>query len=319
MVILTGGAGFIGSCLLKKLNDNDITDVMVVDRLGTGEKWKNLVGKRFNSFVHADQFRLELELIEPDEIDAIIHLGACTSTMEKNADYLIDNNFNYTKDLAIFAAANEIRFIYASSAATYGDGSKGYSDDHYTLRPLNMYGLSKHLFDLWVLENAYYESFTGLKFFNVFGPNEYHKGDMASMIYKAYEQIRTSGKVKLFKSNSPEYPDGGQMRDFIYVKDVVEVIWNILQDETFSGIYNLGTGQPHSWNQLMEQVFKAMNREPNIEYIDMPDSLSSQYQNYTCANMAKLGRTGCNIEFSSLENSVGDYVNNYLLQEWKHF
>ncbi|MFH1051579.1 MAG: ADP-glyceromanno-heptose 6-epimerase [bacterium] len=320
MLVLTGGAGFIGSCLLKKLNDEGISEIIVVDRLGEADKWKNLVGKKFARFIHKDNFLEQLFDSALDEsLEAIIHLGACSTTTERDADYIFENNLNYSIELATYAAENNIRFIYASSAATYGDGSHGYSEaNSEELRPMNVYGLSKHFFDRWVIDHELESTFTGLKFFNVFGPNEYHKGEMASMIYKSFSQIENLGKVHLFKSNSPDFKDGEQKRDFIYVKDAVEVLWKILTINKFSGIYNLGTGNARTWNDLVDSVFHALGKEPKIEYIDMPESLSNQYQNFTQADMKKLNRSKAKFKFDSLENNIEDYVKNYLIKEWKY-
>ena len=320
MIVLTGGAGFIGSCVLQKLNENNLSDIIVVDHLGFGLKWKNLVGKKFHSYIHKDKFLLELKGRRyDDEIDNIIHLGACADTTETNSDYIIENNLNYSKELALYSQRKNIGFLYASSAATYGNGEFGYSDLEFDkLKPLNPYGLSKHLFDLWLMDNGLDKLFTGLKFFNVFGPNEFHKGDMASMIYKSFNQINSSGKVKLFKSNHPDYKDGEQMRDFIYVKDVVEVIWKIFNRTDVHGIYNLGTGHARSWNDLVNAAFSALNKKVNIEYIDMPSSLANQYQNFTQANMSKLNDTNCSISYSSLEESIKDYIQNYLMAVWRY-
>lgn len=316
MIILTGAAGFIGSCFLEKLNEQGIRDVIVVDRLGHGNKWKNLVGKRFHEFIHKEHFRDMLTLNILDyEIEAIVHFGACSATTESDADYLMDNNYTYSVHLAEFARENDIRFIYASSAATYGLGENGYSDNRFNaLKPLNMYGLSKHLFDQWVIDNKLDKTFTGLKFFNVFGPNEYHKGDMSSMVYKAFNQIKSTGKVKLFKSNHPDYKDGEQMRDFVYVKDCVEVLWKIFDTPDFSGIYNLGTGLARNWNDLANAVFQAMDKPVNIEYVEMPESLQGQYQNFTQAEMQKLKDKCPDVKFGTLEDSIEDYVKNYLLK-----
>jgi ADP-L-glycero-D-manno-heptose 6-epimerase len=317
MVVITGGAGFIGSCLVRFLNDKGIADILVVDHLGKSEKWKNLIGKKFIDYVPKEVFREKLAAGEyENKIDSIFHLGACSSTTETNADYLFDNNYKYSIELAEYAAERHIRFIYASSAATYGDGSRGYSDKTFdTLRPLNCYGFTKHLFDLWVIENGLDNTFTGLKFFNVFGPNEYHKGDMASMAFKSYHQIKNTGKVKLFKSNIPAYGDGGQMRDFIYVKDAVEVVWKIYNEKNLGGIFNLGTGKPRKWNELASAVFAALGLEPDIEYIEMPEKLENQYQNYTAAEMEKLSVAGIKHDFMELTDSVNDYIKNHLDSE----
>jgi ADP-L-glycero-D-manno-heptose 6-epimerase len=320
MIILTGGAGFIGSAFLSKLNQEGKKNVLVVDHLGKSPKWKNLVGKDYSAFVNKNTFSLNLSsgVYAPHDIECIIHMGACTVTTENDADYVIDNNLNYSMELAQFALLNNVRFIYASSAATYGNGEFGYSDDDYDdLRPLNVYGYSKHQFDKWVLANDLDKSFTGLKFFNVFGPNEYHKDDMASMVYKSYNQIKDTGKVRLFKSNHPDFKDGEQMRDFIYVKDVVDALWKIYLNKDISGIYNLGTGKARTWNDLASSVFSALGKKKNIEYIEMPQNLLKQYQNFTQAEMDKLHDV-IDIDFSSLEDSINDYVNKYLENDWQY-
>ncbi len=322
MIIVTGGAGFIGSALVWKLNAEGIHDIVIVDRLGTSSKWKNLVNLRYEDYLHKDEF---LSLVHrnavPFEVDALVHMGACSSTTERDADFLWANNFAYTRALAKWSLLHSVRFLYASSAATYGDGSLGFSDDHEKiagLKPINMYGYSKQLFDLWVLREKLEDTMAGIKFFNVFGPNEYHKGDMASVIFKAYHQILETGKVRLFKSHLPEYADGGQMRDFVYVKDCVDVLWWLLQNRQVNGIFNLGTGKARTWNDLIAAVFAAMGRERNIEYIDMPESLRGQYQYFTQADMAKLQTVRCPVAFSSLEDSARDYVVNHLQQTDPH-
>jgi ADP-L-glycero-D-manno-heptose 6-epimerase len=321
MIILTGGAGFIGSCFLNKLNENGIMDAVVVDHLGDGEKWRNLLGKSFSAFVHKTKFREDLRggVYDNLKIDYIVHLGACSKTTERDADYIMDNNLNYSIELAEFALKRGIRFMYASSAATYGDGKNGYSDLIFDeLSPLNAYGLSKHLFDMWIIRNKAQDKVTGFKYFNVFGPNEYHKSEMTSMIFKSFNQIKETGKVKLFKSNHPDYSDGGQMRDFVYVKDVIEIMWNCLESkENIGGIYNLGASVARSWNELANAVFAALSLTPKIEYIDMPNSLKKQYQNYTKADMTKLEKVGLRHNFYTLEESVKDYVCNYLDQNYK--
>jgi ADP-L-glycero-D-manno-heptose 6-epimerase len=319
MIVVTGGAGFIGSCLISKLNAEKRSDIIVVDHLGKENKWVNLSGKRFSRYYHKDDFRIDLYGDAFDDIDTIVHLGACSATTERNADYIMDNNLNYTVDLAEYALRNDIRFIYASSAATYGNGMDGYSDKEiYGLRPLNAYGLSKQLFDQWADQQGVLGRMAGIKFFNVFGPNEYHKGSMSSMVYKSFNQIKETGKVGLFKSNDPNYPDGGQMRDFIYVKDCVDVMMKMIDNKKINGIYNLGTGKARTWNSLIESVFQAMGLPTNIEYVEMPDLLKNQYQNFTEADMDKSTKTFGGIKFKSLEESVKDYVQNYLLKEWQY-
>ncbi len=292
MIIVTGGAGFIGSAFVWKLNQEGIEDIVVVDRLGKTDKWKNLVNLRFVNYIHKDEF---YDLIYNDtlsfEVEAIIHMGACSSTTERDADYLWQNNFAYTGQLAEWALERNIRFIYASSAATYGDGKQGFSDDHSKiseLKPINMYGYSKQVFDLRVLRHSWENKIAGIKFFNVFGPNEYHKGDMTSVIFKAFNQIKETGKVRLFKSYLPQYPDGGQMRDFVYVKDCIDVLWWLFKNQDVNGIFNLGTGKARTWNDLISAVFAAMGTRQKIEYIEMPEPIRNQYQYFTQAEMDKL-------------------------------
>lgn len=322
MIIVTGGAGFIGSAFVWKLNQEGIEDIVIVDRLGTTDKWKNLVNLRFVNYIHKDDF---FEMIYNDtlsfEVEAIIHMGACSSTTERDADYLWQNNFVYTGQLAEWAIERNIRFIYASSAATYGDGKQGFPDDHSkinTLKPINMYGYSKQVFDLRVLKHSWEEKIAGIKFFNVFGPNEYHKSDMTSVIFKAFHQIKETGKVRLFKSYKPEYRDGGQMRDFVYVKDCINVLWWLYKNQDVNGIFNLGTGKARTWNDLISSVFTAMVTKQRIEYMEMPEGLRNQYQYFTQAEMDKLKSAGCPVNFSSLEDSVRDYVVNYLQKEDPH-
>ncbi|HYA15598.1 MAG TPA: ADP-glyceromanno-heptose 6-epimerase [Syntrophales bacterium] len=316
MIIITGGAGFIGSAFVWKLNTEGIKDIIIVDELGQTDKWKNLVNRRYAEYIHKDVFlRMLRNEQAPFQPKAIIHMGACSSTTERNADYLMDNNYHYTCRLAEWALARGVRFIYASSAATYGDGSKGFSDENAvteTLHPINMYGYSKQLFDLWVLRNKVENKMVGIKFFNVFGPNEYHKGDMRSVVHKAFEQIRDTGKVRLFKSYKPEYADGGQMRDFVFVKDCVDIMWWLFEHPEVKGIFNLGTGQARTWNDLIHAVFSAMNIRPKIEYFDMPPDIRGQYQYFTESKMDKLCATGCPVTFHPLEEAVRDYVVNYL-------
>ncbi|MBN2178789.1 MAG: ADP-glyceromanno-heptose 6-epimerase [Deltaproteobacteria bacterium] len=316
MIIVTGGAGFIGSAIVWKLNNEGIDDIIVVDDLGTSEKWKNLVNLRYNDYIHMDDFLdMVLEDDVPFSVSGIIHMGACSSTTERDADYLMENNYRYSVNLADWAVKRAVRFIYASSAATYGNGSLGFSDDAdvmAALKPINMYGYSKQLFDLWVMRNKLETKMAGIKFFNVFGPNEYHKGDMRSVIHKSFGQIAETGKVRLFKSHRPEYGDGEQKRDFVYVKDCVDVLWWFLQNREVNGIFNLGTGKARTWNDLVKAVFSATGRDPEIEYVDMPESIRDQYQYFTEARMDKLRLTRCPLSFHSLEDAVADYVKKYL-------
>jgi ADP-L-glycero-D-manno-heptose 6-epimerase len=319
MYVVTGGAGFIGSALVWKLNQQDVTDVLIVDDLGRGEKWKNLVNLRYADYLHKAAF---LHLLEQGklgpEVEAILHMGACSSTTETDAEYLMENNYRYTQILARFCLQNDIRFIYASSAATYGDGSHGFDDDPTAmdgLKPLNMYGYSKQLFDLWALRTGVADRMVGLKFFNVFGPNEYHKADMMSVVCKAFRQIGETGRLRLFRSHRPDYADGEQSRDFVYIKDCVDVVWWLLKNRDVNGIFNLGRGEAKSWNELAQAVFAAMDRPVNIEYIDMPEAIREKYQYYTKAGMERLRTLGCPVTFSSLEDGVADYVRTYLMTE----
>ncbi len=311
MIILTGGAGFIGSCFLRKLNEAGIDDIIVVDHLDDSEKWKNLIGKRFRDYVQKDDF---LRMVEEHKLPKpafVIHMGACSSTTLTDADYYVKNNYEYSKILAEWTLAQKAPFLYASSAATYGDGSFGYSDSDENarrLRPLNMYGYSKHLFDLWVLNNGLAGKVTGLKFFNVFGPNEYHKEDMRSVICKAFPRVRDEGRISLFKSYREDYADGEQKRDFIYVKDAVEVMYYFFCNSKKTGIFNLGTGQARSWNDIARAMFTPVEKKPVIEYIDMPETLRKKYQYFTQADMSKLREAGCEFKFRVLENAVRDYV-----------
>ncbi|MCX8106645.1 MAG: ADP-glyceromanno-heptose 6-epimerase [Ignavibacterium album] len=318
MIIVTGGAGFIGSAIVWRLNSLGNDNIIIVDELGTTEKWKNLVGLKFQEFIHKDDF---ISAVVEDTIEfpieAIIHMGANSSTTEKNADHLFSNNYLYTQELAKYCLSKNIRFIYASSAATYGDGSLGFDDDESkleTLRPLNMYGYSKQLFDLWAKRNKVLDKIVGIKYFNVYGPNEYHKGDMRSVVHKAFEQVRDTGKVRLFKSLNPNYKDGEQMRDFVYVKDAVDMTLHFLEHRDKNGIYNVGSGKARTWIDLVTALFKAVGKPVNIEFIDLPENLKEKYQYFTEANLAKIKSAGYNKPITSLEDGVNDYVKNYLLK-----
>jgi ADP-L-glycero-D-manno-heptose 6-epimerase len=311
MIILTGGAGFIGSCFLWRLNQEGITDIIIVDELDSSEKWKNLSGKKFKDYLQKDEF---LNYVESDKFPrpkTIVHMGACSSTTNIDADYFIRNNYNYSKKLALWSLKKKAAFIYASSAATYGRGEFGYDDDTETLfklRPLNMYGYSKHMFDLWLVNNNLLKTATGLKFFNVFGPNEYHKGPMQSLVCKKFPQLNREGKITLFKSYDPNYKDGEQKRDFIYIKDAVEVMYYFLVNPAKKGIFNLGTGLGRTWNDLAVAMFNSWDKKPRIEYIEMPDYLRPKYQYFTEANINKLRSAGYLREFTPLEEAVSDYI-----------
>jgi ADP-L-glycero-D-manno-heptose 6-epimerase len=319
MIIVTGGAGFIGSALIAELNARQITDILVVDRLGTNGKWKNLRNLSFADYVEKTDL---LEMVIAGKLDspveAVFHLGACSDTTEPDASYLIKNNYEYTKLLAQWATNANVRFIYASSAATYGDGSAGFEDDEEnieTLCPLNMYGYSKHAFDLWARRTGLLSKIVGLKYFNVFGPNEYHKDHMRSFIVKAFEQINAEGTVRLFKSHEGDYADGEQVRDFVYIKDAADMTLFFLDNPHLSGLYNVGTGEARTWNDLVIAVFVAMGKKPNIEYIDMPDSIRNQYQYFTQADMSKLRSAGYDRQITPLEDAIKDYVQTYLQED----
>jgi ADP-L-glycero-D-manno-heptose 6-epimerase len=319
--IVTGGAGFIGSCIVKELNRNGYTDIIIVDNLGITEKWKNLVDLKYRSFIHKTELRSRLTELE--DTDLVIHMGACSATTEKDADYLMDNNFIYSKVLFDWCVQNNIRIIYASSAATYGDGELGYDDDEQkidNLNPLNMYGYTKKLFDQYVLkQKKKTPQWVGLKFFNVFGPNEYHKGRMSSVVYHAFNQITETGKMKLFRSYKPEYKDGEQMRDFIYIKDVCKVINFFIENNNVSGIFNCGTGKARTFYDLVAATFNAMKMDIKIEFIPMPDDLIEKYQYFTQSSMKKLKGAGYEKEFMTLEEGVFDYVQEHLMKNFKHY
>ncbi len=315
LTVVTGAAGLIGSGVVRYLNDLGRTNLILVDELDHPDKFKNLQGKKYQTLLPISGLFNWLEGRE-SEISAFIHLGACSDTLQQDEGYLLDNNTRYTQKLAEYALKNGQRFIYASSAATYGDGSKGFSDTHDLLdqlEPLNLYGKSKHLFDLWAKKEGVLDQLVGLKYFNVFGPNENHKGRMASMVYKMIPVIQKEGVIRLFKSSEPEkFPDGGQCRDFIYVKDAVEMTCDFLNDNR-AGIFNIGRGEPTTWNQLASGVFKALNKPLNIQYIDMPADLVLQYQNYTCADMKKYSQDKeLNFRYDT-EKAVEDYVQNHIL------
>lgn len=317
-IVVTGGAGFIGSGVIRHLNDCGHTNIVVVDELGTTEKWKNLVKKVFVDVLDKNQFFQWLEG-RHDEIGSFIHLGACSSTVETDAAYLLDNNYRFSIRLAEYAFKHDKRFIYASSAATYGDGSEGFLDDEAnldSLSPMNMYGLSKHLFDLWLKRHGLLNKAVGLKYFNVFGPNEYHKGRMASAITHILPTAKKEGVIRLFKSSDPKnFADGDQKRDFIYVKDAARMTCAFLNNNA-CGIYNIGSGVAGAWNQVAKGVFKALNMPANIHYIDMPADLIGKYQNYTCADMRKTQSVlGDIAKCMPLEDSVVEYVSNYLIPQ----
>jgi len=312
VIIVTGGAGFIGSCIVAKLNELGRDDIFIVDHINNSLKQQNLKNKKYEQYFDRKDF---LEMIVNNNlnsgVDCIIHMGACSSTTLQDEEYFEENNFEYTRQLAQWVIKKDVRFIYASSAATYGDGVVGYKDDADTIRrckPLNLYGQSKQKFDLWTLDNALTDRIVGLKFFNVFGPNEYHKEEMRSVIAKAYQRVVEEGKMKLFKSYKENYADGEQKRDFIYVKDAVDVVMFFLEHPDVNGIFNVGTGKARSWIDLAQALFKAVGKAPQLEYVEMPESLKERYQYFTQADMVKLKNSGYEKPFTSLEDAISDYV-----------
>jgi len=320
-IIVTGGAGFIGSNLVETFNQKGEDRIIIVDHLNEGNKWKNLLGLKFLDYIEKDEFLEKIEKGYFKDVSAIVHLGACSNTTVKDLHYLYLNNYKYSQKLALFALENEINFIYASSAATYGDGSMGFSDEETLLpklKPLNPYGFSKHLFDLWLYYNGLLNQVVGLKYFNVFGEKEFHKGEMRSVVLKAYEEIKKEGKVKLFKSYHPDYKDGEQLRDFIYVKDAVEVTIFFLENPKIKGIFNVGTGKARSFKDLVLAIFSALSLPPNIEYIEMPEYLKNQYQYFTQADITKLRKIGYNTPMWELESAIKNYVS-YLEKTYPFF
>ena len=315
MIVVTGGAGFIGSAVIWGLNRRNIRNIMVVDHLDKTDKWKNLVPLQFLDYMDRDAFLDGIRNdVLPDNISCVIHMGACTDTLNDDASYLIQNNFKYSQAIASYCLNKHIRLIYASSVATYGDGTQGFSDlpdDLDKLRPLNPYGYSKHLFDLWASRNGILDEMIGLKFANVFGPNEGHKGEMVSMIHNCLQQIEATNVVRLFRSHHPEYPDGGQKRDFVYIKDVVDMVLFFLDKPEINGLFNAGSGHARSFNEMANACFKAMGRPSKIEFFDMPESMRERYQYYTCLDLQLLRRAGFRHRFSSFERAIRDYYVNY--------
>jgi len=316
MIVITGAAGFIGSCLITKLNSKGYKKIVLVDDFSHSEKSRNFENKSFFLKINRNVF-FEWLSENYNDVSFIFHIGARTDTTEFNVDIFNVLNLNYTKRLWTACAAYHIPMVYASSAATYGMGEYGFIDDHSIiekLKPLNPYGESKNDFDKWAISQDKTPYFwAGLKFFNVYGPNEYHKGRMASVIFHTHRQVKENGMVRLFKSHNPEYSDGMQLRDFIYVKDVVDVMFFLMLNKKYSGIYNLGTGKARAFLHLAEATFSAMGIKPNIEFIDTPLDIRDKYQYFTQANMDKLHSIGYSTPFHSLEDGVADYVRNYLL------
>ncbi|MBI5400134.1 ADP-glyceromanno-heptose 6-epimerase [Candidatus Saganbacteria bacterium] len=316
LIILTGGAGFIGSGFLGHLNDQGEKNILVVDHDNSPVKMANLAEKSFTDYQEKDVFIRQIERGAcTKKVKAIFHIGACSSTLVTDAAYLLENNTRYSEILVKWALDNQLPFFYASSAAIYGNGRLGYSDEAVLvpkLQPLNLYAQSKQRFDLWLLENGLVDKVVGFRYFNVFGPNEYHKGEMRSLALKAYEQIKRDGRIRLFKSYLSQYKDGEQKRDFIYIKDAIAVMDWFYRHRQVKGIYNVGTGRARTWNDLARAIFVALGLTPSIEYIEMPQTIKDKYQYFTQADLAQLRDVGCRPECYSLEAAVADYVKNYL-------
>ena len=312
-IIVTGGAGFIGSAVVWRLNELGFEDILIADRLDDTDKWRNLVPLRFADYI--DGYDLLETLDDLKDVKTVFHLGACSSTTETDADYMIRNNYQYTQDLADWSVRNGVRFVYASSAATYGDGSAGMNDGIESLnrlRPLNVYGYSKHMFDQYAARAGMFDRIVGLKYFNVFGPNEDHKGDMRSLVNKAFGQISSTGKLQLFKSSNPDYADGEFGRDFVYVKDAVDMTLFFMENK-IGGLFNVGSGRMNTWNALADAIFKALDLPKNVEFVEMPEKLRDRYQYHTKADLTRIRNAGYAAETTELEAAVGDYVRKYLV------
>ncbi len=316
-VIVTGGAGFIGSVLVWELNRRGCSEIVIGDFPAEGEKENNLAGLRYSQYLEPSELLTRLASGSLGKFDYIFHLGACSSTTETNEKYLRENNYEYSRKLAEWALREGVRFVYASSAATYGDGSAGMDDTNpqqmERLQPLNLYGQSKLSMDLHAWREGWLDRIVGLKYFNVYGPNENHKGDMRSVVCKSYAQILETGVIHLFKSYRPEYKDGEQRRDFLYVKDAVAMTLHLAANPAANGIFNIGSGKARTWNDLARAVFAALHREPRIEYVEMPEAIRDKYQYFTQADIGKLLSTGYQEPITSLEDGVRDYVVNYLM------
>jgi ADP-L-glycero-D-manno-heptose 6-epimerase len=316
-VLVTGGAGFLGSALVWALNRRGCSDIVIADFPPTEIKSRALAALSYSAYLDPEVLLGQLQSGALGKFDFVFHLGACSSTLEMDVDYLRRINFEYTRDLAIWALKAGVRFVYASSAATYGDGSEGMSDadprDLERLRPLNPYAWSKHQLDLHAWREGWFEHIVGLKYFNVFGPNEGHKGEMRSVVHRSYQQVMESGVIRLFKSYRPEYKDGEQKRDFLYVKDAVEMTLSLAANPSANGIFNVGSGHAHSWNELASAVFLALGREPRIEYIEMSEAIREKYQYFTQAEIGRLRGAGYARPITPLAEAVRDYVVNYLM------
>lgn len=324
-ILVTGAAGFIGSALIQELNRRGFRRIFAVDYLDNSDRYRNLVPLQFLDYIEADDFLAAIQQRHSDfaSVSKVFHLGACSSTIETDGRYLIKNNFEYTKLLCRWTLEKNARFVYASSAATYGDGSRGMDDTMESickLLPLNMYGYSKQLFDVHALRRGFLQNIYGLKYFNVFGPNEFHKGDMASMVLKAFDQIQTEGRTRLFRSYHPDYADGEQQRDFLYIKDAVDMTLFFgdlparnSQNNPTGGLFNLGSGKASTWLELVRPIFKVLQVPEQIDFVEMPAFLRPRYQYFTCANIQRLRDVGYGKKIRPLTDAVTDYVANYLI------
>ena len=316
-VLVTGGGGFIGSALVWELNGRGCTDIVIADSAPEAERSRYLRHLIFADYIEPEQTLSWLTAGQLGKFDFAFHLGACSSTTEIDREYLYRNNYEFSRDLAAWALQSGTRFVYASSAATYGDGSAGMDDASpdalERLKPLNLYGESKHLMDLHAWRQGWLERLVALKYFNVFGPNEEHKGEMRSVVNKSFAQVMQTGVIRLFKSYRPEYGDGEQRRDFLYVKDAVRMTLHLAEHRQAAGIFNIGSGRAHTWNELAGAIFSALGREPRIEYIEMPETIRDKYQYFTEAKIEKLRSTGYKQPITALAEAVRDYVQNYLL------
>ncbi len=317
MILITGAAGFIGSAVASALNRQGRTDLLLCDLFGEQERWQNILGLRYKQFIHRDVlFEYLNSAPYAGAIQTIIHLGACSDTTMADMDFLLENNVNYSIKLCQWALQHDVRFVYASSAAVYGDGSLGFSDNDEitpTLRPLNKYGFSKWMFDMWVLENGYQDKVAGLRYFNVFGPNEYHKGEMASVVFRAFPLASAEGRIRLFESHRPGIDHGEQARDFIYIDEAVAITLFFLNNPPANGIYNTGTGRAHSFNELAQGLFEGLDKPPVIEYFPMPEELRERYQYFTQADISRLQRAGYPPSQDRFKECVVGYVRDYLL------
>lgn len=316
-ILVTGAAGFIGRNVVELLNRRGLDNLLLVDSLGTGDKWCNLRHLRYGDLIQPHALLEAVARGTAPDAAAVVHLGACSATTERDADFLLENNYRYTRTLAEWCTRRGIRFVYASSAATYGDGSHGYSDDDAVtplLEPLNMYGYSKHMFDLWALRSGLLRTAAGIKYFNVYGPFEDHKGAMRSLVNKAHAQISRHGYLELFRSENSDYPDGGQMRDFVYVRDAAAVTVHLALDTAAGGLVNCGSGRARTWLDLARALFRAMDRPEDIRFIDLPENLRGKYQYFTEAESAKLRGLGYDTPFTDIEEGVADYVRTHLSQ-----